>query len=59
MKISLSKAIFILAAVLVAIWGMVTIADAISYKDPYTVVYPMTNQSIEWSGAGYSGIWRR
>ena len=48
MKISFSKAIFILAAVLVAIWGMVTIADAISYKDPYTVVYPMTNQIIEW-----------
>ena len=59
MKISLSKAIFILAAVLVAIWGVVTIADAISCKDPYTVEYPMTNQSIEWTGAGHSGIWRR
>lgn len=43
----------------VAIWGIVTLVDVLRYKDPYTVVYPMTNQHVDWTGAGYSGIWRR
>ena len=37
------------------IWLNISVRPA----TPYDAVYEMANQKIEWSGAGYSGIYAR
>lgn len=32
---------------------------SVKQETPYDAVYEMANQRIEWSGAGYSGIYAR
>ena len=45
----------VIAAVIVLMW--ISFSKAAGTK--YDVCYEMTNQGIEWTGAGYSGIYGR
>lgn len=47
-----------IAAITLVILAVITVIRNTGAAEP-DVVYPMTNQRIEWTGAGYSGIWRR
>lgn len=47
-----------IAAIALVIWGVYSVIRTTGHAEP-DVVYPMTNQRIEWTGAGYSGIWGR
>ena len=46
----------ILAAVTIALIGMNIAADA---DKTWDVCFEMTNRRVEWTGAGYSGIYGR
>ena len=45
--------------VAVTIGAIAMIQSAQADNRSFAIEYPMTNQHIEWSGAGYNGIWRK
>ena len=49
-----AKILIILVVVLVMALAAVTLMEAIQGTEP-DITYPMTNQRIEWTGAGYGG----
>ena len=61
MKIASRKVLIIISALVIAlaVFGVHAIDDYLertAWERAADVVYPMTNQNIEWTGAGYS--WR-
>lgn len=60
MKSNSGKALALIVVVVMALTAAVTYGieeylDKKAWERAATVVYPMTNQHITWTGAGYSG----
>lgn len=52
------RAFGITAAILAAVIGVLAWANlAVRPRTPWDVSYAMANSRIEWTGAGYSGIY--
>ena len=49
-----AKILIIIVVVLVMALAVVTLMEAIQGTEP-DITYPMTNQHIKWTGAGYGG----
>ena len=62
MKTLSRKALIIMTALVIAlavagVRALDDYLDRTAWERAADVVYPMTNQDIEWTGAGYSGIY--
>ena len=62
MKSISRKALILMTALVIALafFGVRALDDYLdrtAWERAADVVYPMTNQGIEWTGAGYSGIY--
>ena len=52
MKIISRKALILITALVIALDDYL---DRTAWERAADVIYPMTNQRIEWTGAGYNG----
>ena len=53
----IAAAALAIAAAILSLAGIKEYADRKAWEKAASVVYPMTNQNITWTGAGYSGIY--
>lgn len=51
--------IILISALAIAISAMIWVIIKQDDRSEWNVCYPMTNRNVEWTGAGYSGIYRR
>ena len=49
----------IMSVLLIAIGAMIYLNIEQDRRVDWDVCYKFTNQKIEWTGAGYNGIWAR